>query len=134
MVTETVFPEALEILRQPSRVSSVDWQNSLVTNRFGAPKACVENVLVALACAPEWQGVLHFDKSALKVFAKQRPPWDSRDVPYPYPWRDEDDVRTAAWMQRHGIMVSKEIAGQAVQTVARESQFHPIREYLKGLV
>jgi predicted P-loop ATPase len=31
-------------------------------------------------------------------------------------------------------MVSKEIAGHAIQTVAREFPFHPIREYLNGLV
>ena len=30
-------------------------------------------------------------------------------------------------------MVSKEIAGQAVQTIAREFPIHPIREYLDGL-
>jgi len=52
----------------------------------------------------------------------------------PFPWRDEDDVRAAAWMQQQGIMVSKEIAAQAVQTVAREFPFHPIREYLTDLV
>lgn len=111
---------------------SIDWQNRLVKNQYGAPKACVENALVALECAPEWQGVLHFDQSALKIIAKQRPPWDSRDAPFV--WRDEDDIRTAAWLQRQAIMVTKEIAGQAVQTVARESSFHPIREYLKALV
>jgi predicted P-loop ATPase len=42
-----------------------------------------------------------------------------------------------AWInsseRRQGIMVSKEIAGQAVQTIAREFPFHPIREYLNGL-
>ncbi len=37
-------------------------------------------------------------------------------------------------MQRQGIMVTKEIAGQAIQTVARVFPFHPIREYLNGLV
>jgi predicted P-loop ATPase len=68
----------------------------------------------------------------LHVVAKATPPWDSRAVPFP--WRDDDDVRTAAWMQRQGIMVSKETAGQAVQTIAREFPFHPIREYLNGLV
>jgi putative DNA primase/helicase len=31
-------------------------------------------------------------------------------------------------------MVSKDIAGHAVQTVAREFPFHPIRDYLNGLV
>ena len=51
----------------------------------------------------------------------------------PFTWRDDDDVRAAAWMQRQDIMVSKEIAGQAVQTIARQFPFHPICEYLNGL-
>jgi predicted P-loop ATPase len=66
------------------------------------------------------------------VEAKASPPWISREIPFA--WRDDDDVRVAAWMQRQGIMVSKEIAGQAVQTIARQFPFHPIRDYLNGLV
>jgi predicted P-loop ATPase len=108
-----------------------DWPHLLLTNRYGNPTACLQNALVALRHAPEWQGVLQFDESALQVVAKAQPPWDSR--PAPFAWRDDDDVRTAAWMQQHGIMVSKEVAGQAVQTAAREFPFHPIRDYLNGL-
>ena len=78
------------------------WRNRLLQNQKGI-KGCLENALVALEYAPEWQGVLHFDESALQVEAKATPPWDSRAVPFS--WRDDDDVRTAAWMQRQGIMV-----------------------------
>jgi hypothetical protein len=107
-----------------------DWREGLIQNERGI-KACLQNALVALERAPEWKGVLHFNESALQVVAKAPPPWDSR--PFPFPWSDEDDVRTAAWMQQQGIMVSKEIAGQAIQTVARKFGFHPIRDYLNAL-
>lgn len=109
----------------------VDWRERLLQTDKGI-KACLENALVALEFAPEWKGVLHFDESALQVVAKAQPPWDSRAVPFP--WCDEDDVRAAAWMQRQGIMISKEIIGQAIQTAARRFPFHPIREYLSELV
>ncbi len=115
----------------PASAGGGEWRNRLLQNKKGI-KGCLENVLVALEYAPEWQGVLHFDESALHVEAKVMPPWDSRSVPFA--WRDDDDVRTAAWMQRQDIMVSKEIAGQAVQTIARQFPFHPIREYLNLLV
>jgi predicted P-loop ATPase len=111
--------------------SAFGWRDRLLQNTKGI-KGCLENALVALEFSLEWQGVLYFDESALHVVAKAPPPWDSRVVPFP--WHDEDDVRAAAWMQRQGIMVSKEIAGQAIQTVARGSRFHPIREYLDNLV
>jgi hypothetical protein len=79
--------------------SPVDWRARLIQNERGI-KACLENVLVALEYAPDWCGVLHFDESALQVVAKASPPWDARAVPFP--WRDDDDVRAAAWMQRQG--------------------------------
>lgn len=112
--------------------ASSDWSSKLLRNRWGAPKACLQNALVALKFAPEWHEVLHFNESALRVIAKSPPPWDSRAAPFD--WCDEDDVRAAAWMQQQGIMVSKEVAGQAVQTIARDAPFHPIREYLNTLV
>lgn len=137
-----VSPEWLAGLDPPAGLSTPtkesiaepgsDWRDRLIRSQKGITMACLQNVLVALEHAPEWHGVLHFDESALHVVAKAAPPWDSRAAPFT--WRDDDDVRAAAWMQRKGIMVSKEIAGQAVQTIAREFPFHPIRDYLNELV
>jgi putative DNA primase/helicase len=107
-----------------------EWRDRLIQSQKGI-KACLENALVALEHAPEWQGVLRFDESALQVVTKAMPPWDSRVAPFA--WRDDDDVRAAAWMQRQGIMVSKEVTGHAIQTVARAFPFHPIRDYLNKL-
>jgi predicted P-loop ATPase len=113
-------------------IATADWHNRLIRSAKGYPSACLENALVALKCAPEWREVLHYDESALNVVAQVQPPWAPlRDVPFR--WRDDDDVRTAAWLQRHGIMVSKEIAGQAIQTIAQDHPFHPIRDYLNAL-
>ncbi len=134
MSAEPVSPEWLAGLGSdegPIAEPAGDWRDGLIQNQRGI-KACLQNALVALERAPEWKGVLHFDQSALQVIAKAPPPWDSR--PVPFPWCDEDDVRAAAWMQLQGVMVSKEIAGQAIQTVARVFPFHPIRQYLNSLV
>jgi predicted P-loop ATPase len=109
-----------------------DWRTQLLTNQRGAVSACLQNALVALRYAPAWQDILQFDESALQVVAKKTPPWESREAPFA--WRDDDDVRTAAWLQQQGIMVSRDVAGQAVQTIAREFPYHPIREYLQSLV
>jgi predicted P-loop ATPase len=48
-------------------------------------------------------------------------------------WTDQEDRLAAEWLQKQGILVSVEIAGQAVQTAARDHPFHPVRSYLKGL-
>jgi hypothetical protein len=47
-------------------------------------------------------------------------------------WTDHEDRLAAEWLQRQGIMVSVEVAGQAVQTAARDHPFHPVRAYLQG--
>jgi predicted P-loop ATPase len=36
-------------------------------------------------------------------------------------------------MQHHGIYVSVEVAGLAVQTVAKDCSFHPVRQRLDSL-
>jgi predicted P-loop ATPase len=46
---------------------------------------------------------------------------------------DHEDRLAAEWLQRQGILVSVEVAGQAVQMAARDRPFHPVRTYLQGL-
>jgi predicted P-loop ATPase len=48
-------------------------------------------------------------------------------------WTDHEDRLTADWLQHVGVCVSVEVAGQAVQTVAKDRAFHPVREYLESL-
>jgi len=105
------------------------WKARLLSGSRGKFLANVANALVALRHAPEWRGVLSFNESTLSVIAKAPPPFELPS-PVPFAWADDHDVRTAAWLQYNGIGVSKEIAGQAVQAVARERSFHPIRDYL----
>jgi predicted P-loop ATPase len=119
---------------QPQASSSITegWKSRLLPGKRGGVLGNVANALTALRYAPEWQGILHFNESSFAIVAKRLPPFEhARRVPFD--WADEHDVETAAWLQHQGISVNKEIAGQAVQTVAREHSFHPIRYYLDSL-
>ena len=42
-------------------------------------------------------------------------------------WTDHEDRLAAEWLQRQGILVSVDIAGQAVQTAAKDHPFHPVK-------
>jgi predicted P-loop ATPase len=108
------------------------WRTRLLVGKQGGVLALVANALTALRYAPEWQGVLHYNESSLATVANTTPPFEHAPE-VPFIWRDDHDVLTAAWLQNEGIFVNKEIAGQAVQTVAREHPFHPIRDYLDSL-
>jgi predicted P-loop ATPase len=107
----------------------VDWKQRLIRTRSGDPKALLANAITALRDAPEWAGVLAFDEFGLRAVAK-RPPVFGGDVGE---WSDQEDRLLADWLQHQGIAVSTEIAGQAVQAVAHDQTFHPVREYLEGL-
>ena len=117
--------------------SSSDWRKQLLrskpggTHPEGAIVPVLANAIVALRAAPEWKGVLTFDEFELQPTTLRSAPWGGQSKQR---WSDQEDRLTAEWLQRHGIMVIADIAGQAVETVARDRRYHPIRGYLGGLI
>jgi len=51
----------------------------------------------------------------------------------PRDWTDDDDVRTAIWMQSEGVDVGRDTVGPVVQALAKEAPVHPVREFLESL-
>jgi hypothetical protein len=88
------------------------------------------NAIAAFRHAPEWGGVLAFSEFAFGTVALRPTPWG---VVPKGEWTDHEDRLAAEWLQKQGILVSVEVAGQAVQTAARDHPFHPVRTYLQGL-
>ena len=114
---------------------STSWRAGLLYNDEGEPRPILANAIHALRQAPEWDGVLWHNEFATATVARKPPPWavgvaDWEDMP----WSDRDDYLVAEWLQRQGIMAPASVAGQAVETIARDRVFHPVREYLDGLV
>jgi hypothetical protein len=88
------------------------------------------NAIAAFRHAPEWGGVLAFNEFGLGTVVLKSTPWGI--VPKGE-WTDHEDRLAAEWLQRQGILVSVEVASQAVQTAARDRAFHPVKTYLQGL-
>src|SRR5690242_11964880 len=88
------------------------------------------NAIAAFRHAPEWGGVLAFNDFGFGTVALRPAPWG---VVWKGEWTDHEDRLAAEWLQKQGILVSVEIAGQAVQTAARDHPFHPVKSYLQGL-
>jgi predicted P-loop ATPase len=74
--------------------------------------------------------VLAFNEFGLGTVVLRPAPWGI--VPKGE-WTDHEDRLAAEWLQRQGILVSVDVAGQAVQTAARDHPFHPVRTYLNSL-
>jgi predicted P-loop ATPase len=88
------------------------------------------NAIAAFRHAPEWGGVLAFNEFGFGTVALKPAPWGI--VPKGE-WTDHEDRLAAEWLQKQGILVSVEIAGQAVQTAAQDHLFHAVKAYLHGL-
>jgi predicted P-loop ATPase len=98
------------------------------------PKANVANAITALRLAPEWKGAVCYNVHALQTIARQPLPWEAAgETPRERPWSPRDDVLTAKWLQHNGIDVNVNIAQQAIEAVAQDTSFHPIRAYLTDL-
>lgn len=111
-----------------------DWHLDLLTNREGEPRPILANAIHALRTAPEWKGVLWHDEFAATTVARNRPPWSTEHSKWHNTeWSDRDDLLVANWLQHQGILVPASIAGQAVEAVARDRLWHPVREYLDAL-
>jgi predicted P-loop ATPase len=108
------------------RCTSNDWCDRLImtykTNGDSSPKACLANAITALRFSPEMSGKFWLNEFSLGVERV-----DGGE------WTDHDDRLATEWLQHNEILVPVEIAGQAIQTVARDHVFHPVRDYLNSL-
>ena len=111
------------------------WRNRLIrckgaNGALGDPRPILANAMIALREAPEWRGVVAFNEFSLSVVVKAPAPFHST---IGAEWTDQEDRLATNWLQHQKIFVSVEVAGQAVQAVARDRTFHPVREYLNRL-
>jgi predicted P-loop ATPase len=88
------------------------------------------NAITLLRTHSAWQGVLGLNEFSLYTIICKPTPWGKAAGEN---WSDVDDIRTAEWLQHHYILVNQQVASAAVQAVAEENKFHPVKEYLTAL-
>jgi putative DNA primase/helicase len=97
----------------------------------GVPRPCLANVLAFLRYQSQWLGVLAYNEFTDQIIVKREPPgWNH---PKNTPWSDTDDTYAASWFQQNRMMVTPKVVASSVDVVARESSFHPVRDYLKRI-
>jgi predicted P-loop ATPase len=108
------------------------WRKNLIGSKDGTPKGNVANAITALRLAPEWQGVLAYDEFALVTRVTHSPPWEGAG-PVQRDWAALDDVLATNWLQHNGISVGLNVTEMAVEAVAQDAGYHPVKDYLNGL-
>ena len=116
-----------------ARIAKPAWFNRLRQDLVGTPERNEANIIIALTSDVAFAGVLAFDDFSQEIVVRQPLPWDTATGPFPRPWEDADDVRTAEWLQLRGVNVAPLVVGRAVAAVAREHRIHPVRDWLEHL-
>jgi hypothetical protein len=116
----------------PCSVPGEEWQKQLLVTNTGVIKPLLANAFLVLRHTPEWNGVLAYNEFSLCAVTKRPAPWPQSTVGAD--WNDFDDSQLAAWLQRSGMACNSHLAAEAAQTIAQESPFHPVKDYLEPLV
>ncbi len=96
-------------------------RTKLLRNEDGGIRPLLENAALMLEQSEPWNRTLSFDEFSLCLTYQERV------------LADEDTIQITRWLQRHGCHVSTKVAAEAVQVVARQRSFHPVRDYLNAL-
>jgi predicted P-loop ATPase len=99
------------------------------------------NLMIALRADPDIANALAFDQMLhapvlrLALPAAPNGRTTGGDDPLPRPLRDADVSDLREYVQHHGFpRISRDISHEAVEKLARELSFHPVRQRLDGLV
>ena len=112
------------------------WRESLKhSGKEGPYKKTLFNILIPLRRSPEWRDVLHYNAFSHNIEVHKQLPWqkglfDSKKL---YVWTDYDDFMLTEWLQKEAIDINSKLVSNAVFTVAKEHEFHPVREYFAGI-
>jgi predicted P-loop ATPase len=134
-ITQLHAAPAIKAARSPA---GVNWYADLAKTKSGTPHPNLANVMTALRADPDVQKMLALDEMAGSVLLMHPvPAWGSRPgtAGEPRPLTDNDVTALQEWIQLAGIInVSRDVMHQAVDLRAYECRFHPVRDYLDGLV
>ena len=121
--------DATELGRKP-------WKQKLRHSTTGTPKPNLFNAAITVREAPQFRGRIAYDEFAMRTVVLAKLPWsedDERGADNPRFWDESDDLNLTQWIQGEDIAIKLSVAQQAVEAVARENRFHPVRAYFDGI-
>lgn len=105
-----------------------DWKQQLKITEKGALAQTIENVVIILRHDPKLAGRIAINEMEHNIVTLSSLPW--RQVQGPSQWTDADDAALRYYLERVYGLSGKDRIFDAVNVVAQEGAFHPVREYL----
>lgn len=118
--------EASEDFAAP--VENADWRQQLKITEKGGIAQTIENVVIILRHDPKLAGRIAINEMEHNIVTLSSLPW--RQVKSPSQWTDADDAALRYYLERFYGISGKDRIFDAVNVVAQEGSFHPVREYL----
>lgn len=111
-----------------------DWRHGLMRNEKGGYKKLQYNVNRMLKSHPDWRGVIRLDEFRQEIRKAELPTTIGMPGRAAGEWSDEDTTYAQSWLNKAlNFGPSREMVRAAVNYVADENRFHPVRDYLSGL-
>lgn len=127
-----------QVLRAWTRSESPAAKCFLRLSATGKPLSNLANVLAMLRNTTELTYLVAYDEMAREIVLTSPIPFhadlDERAFHARRPLADDDATRLQEYLQAAGLThVSKETVQNALDVLARENSFHPVRDYLRSL-
>ncbi len=110
--------------------NSTDWRDKLKVTEKGVIAQTIENVVIILTHDPKLTGRIALNEMEHQVVALSTLPWSKAKGPRQ--WTDADDAALRYYLERVYGLTGKDRIFDAVNVVADQNAFHPVREYLDG--
>ena len=107
-----------------------DWTKKLKVTEKGAISQTIENVVTILTHDPKLSGRVALNEMEHNIVVLSNLPWG---VKGPRQWTDTDDAALRFYLERVYGISGKDKIFDAVNVVAQQNAFHPVRDYLDGL-
>lgn len=107
-----------------------DWRRLLKVTEKGGIAQSIENIVTILRYDPNLAGALGLNEMDHNIVTRRSLPW--REVKGTSQWVDHDDAALRYYLERTYGISSKDKIFDAVNVVAQDNRFHPVREYLNG--
>lgn len=119
---------AAEDFADPIDDSGEDWRTKLKVSDKGVIAQTIDNVVTILRHDPKMAGRLALNEMEQHIVTLSSLPW--REVKGPCQWTDTDDAALRYYLERVYGISGKDRIFDAVNVVAQENSFHPVRDYL----
>ena len=110
--------------------NGTDWKEKLKVTEKGALAQTIENAVIILRHDPNLKDCLAYNEMDHTIVTLKSLPW--REVKGESQWIDSDDASLRFYMERLYGMTGKDRIFDAVNVVAQERSFHPVRDYLQS--